>query len=508
MPTFAAVDIGSNSVRLKIASTSGGKLRTLHEDREVTRLGESVFRSGSFSPPAMEHTIAVLRRFYRAVQHFAVDRVRVVGTSATRDARNARVFCDLVKSATGWKLEVISGLEEGRLIHLGVMSGTRVSADVVLLADLGGGSCELTLSRGGHIDHMVSLPLGAVRLTQEFLQHDPPKRKELKRLRQFVAEEIERVRSRFRAGEIRATIATSGTAAALHGVWTYQHRRGSRTVPAAGLAAITAKLEKLSARERAALRGIGPRRAEIIIAGATVFTELLARLKLASLRYSPLGLRDGLLAQMAADYGRSPELRTRIATERSDAILALCQQYRVDLKHATQVRSIAEKLFASLAAVHRLAPEYREFIAAAAMLHEVGVFINRSGRYRHAYYVIANSDIFGYTPAERRVIAAIARYLGKGRPHPSHPAVRAVAGGERAGVPRAVALLRLAKALDQARRGAIEEVRVRRDGSTVKLLLRARRGAELELWALDKQRDFFREVFGHDLVIAEAPRTK
>ena len=506
MPTFAAVDIGSNSVRLKIASTRGNRLHTLHEDREVTRLGESVFRSGSFAPQAMEHTIRVLRRFYRAVQHFAVDRVRVVGTSATRDARNAKVFRDLVKSATGWTLEVISGLEEGRLIHLGVMSGTRVSADVVLLVDLGGGSCELTFSRRGHIEHMVSLPLGAVRLTQEFLQHDPPKRKELARLRQFIAEEIARTRDRFNAAEVRATIATSGTAAALHSLWASQSKHRSRTVPAAGVVTLTAKLERLDVAKRRALRGIGPRRAEIIVAGSSVFAELVTRLKLSSLRYSPLGLRDGMLAQMAADYGRSPGLRTRIATERADAILALCRQYRVDLKHSERVRSLAEKLFASLQSVHRLAPEYREYLSAAAMLHEVGAFVNRAGRYRHAYYVIANSDIFGYTPVERRVIATIARYLGKTRPQPSHSAVRSLPGGDRSSVTRAVVLLRVAKALDQGRHGSIEELAVRRSGSTVKMQLRARRSAELELWAVDKEHSFFREVFGYDLVASESNR--
>jgi exopolyphosphatase/guanosine-5'-triphosphate,3'-diphosphate pyrophosphatase len=504
MPTFAAVDIGSNSVRLKIASTSGNRLRTLHEDREVTRLGESVFRSGSFSPKAMEHTIAVLRRFYRSVQQFAVDRVRVVGTSATRDARNAKVFRDLVKSATGWTVEIISGLEEGRLIHLGVMSGTRVTVDVVLLVDIGGGSCELTFSRRGHIEHMVSLPLGAVRLTQEFLQHDPPKRKEVARLRQFIAEEIARTRSRFNAADIRATIATSGTAAALDSLWGIQSKHRSRTVPAAGVVELTNKLERMDVRERRALQGIGLRRAEIIIAGATVFAELVTRLKLASLRYSPLGLRDGMLAQMAADYGRSPQLRTRIETERSDALLALCRQYRVDLKHSEHVCALARKLFASLASVHRLAPQYREFLAAAGMLHEVGSFINRSGRYRHAYYVIANSDIFGYTPAERRLIAAIARYLGKTKPQLNDAAIRRVPSSDRASVARAVAILRLAKALDQGRRGTIEDVVVRRAGSSVKLQLRARRSAELERWALDKERSFFREVFGYELLVAES----
>ena len=168
MPTFAAIDIGSNSVRLKIARVNRGRLQTLHEDREVTRLGESVFASQTLDPQAMASTMQVLRRFHRAVQEHAVDRVRVVATSALRDAKNSRAFVDWVRTATGWKVEVISGLEEGRLIHLGILSSARIAHSRALLIDLGGGSCELTLSLDSHIDDMISLPIGAVRLTQTF----------------------------------------------------------------------------------------------------------------------------------------------------------------------------------------------------------------------------------------------------------------------------------------------------------------------------------------------------
>ncbi len=127
MPTFAAVDIGSNSVRLKIAKVVHGRLETLHEDREVTRLGESVFAEGVLDPQAMAHTLRVLRRFHRAALTHGADSVRVVATSALRDARNSRAFLDWVRTATGWKVGVISGLEEGRLIHLGVLSAARIA---------------------------------------------------------------------------------------------------------------------------------------------------------------------------------------------------------------------------------------------------------------------------------------------------------------------------------------------------------------------------------------------
>ncbi len=217
MPVLAAVDIGSNSVRLSIAELRKGRLIPLHQDREVTRLGEGVFHDGSLNPQAMARTLKALRRFHRTVQSFAVERTRVVATSAMRDSNNGRIFAEWLKSATGWKLEIISGPEEGRLIHLGVVANMRTRPAKLLLIDLGGGSCELILSEKGHMKEVISLPLGAVRLTQEFVQHDPPNKEELRRMQGFIAEESARLPRQIRRAGPTMTIATSGTAAALAG---------------------------------------------------------------------------------------------------------------------------------------------------------------------------------------------------------------------------------------------------------------------------------------------------
>src|ERR1700692_4643150 len=226
MPTFAAVDIGSNSVLLKIARLTRGHLRPVHEDREVTRLGEGVFRSGFLTPESMAETVKVLRRFHRATQQVVPDPVRVVATSALRDARNSQAFLEWVRSATGWTVEIISGLEEARLIHLGLVSSFRADSSPTLMMDLGGGSCELTVSARGQIRETVSLPLGAVRLTDEFLRHDPPRKGELKRLQGFITREVNRVAARIVAARVQNVIATSGTAAALAATASHLRKSG------------------------------------------------------------------------------------------------------------------------------------------------------------------------------------------------------------------------------------------------------------------------------------------
>ena len=506
MPTFAAVDIGSNSVRLKVAKVVNGRLRTLHEDREVTRLGESVFANGTLDPEAMALTIRVLKRFHRAVQEHAADRIRVVATAALRDSRNSRAFLDWVRSATGWKAEIITGLEEGRLIHLGILSNVRIARQRALLIDLGGGSCELTLSVSGHIEDMVSLPIGAVRLTQAFLHHDPPKKNELEQMRGLVQREIARIQKRIRSANIQTAIATSGTPAALSGLYLakvggYDESK-PHTVPHEGVSKILKELSKRSLAERQALPGIGPRRAEIIVAGAMVFAELMNMCSLRAFRYLPLGLRDGLLAQMLADYSQSPAMMERVESERRDALLGVVKRYQADLVFAQRIRDLTMQLYHRLKSVHRLPPEYAGWLEAAAMLHEVGAYINRSGRRRHTHYIIANSELFGSTPVQRRIVAAIARYVGNSLPAAGDAVLQFVPSGDQAQVPKAVALLRLARALDQARRGAVRElhVHIKQDGPIqLKLTPASHEGVELELWAVEQERSYFKSVFGRDL---------
>jgi exopolyphosphatase/guanosine-5'-triphosphate,3'-diphosphate pyrophosphatase len=505
MRIFAAVDIGSNSVRIKMARVIRHRLETIHEDRVVTRLGESAFRFGTLSPEAMEDTVKVLRRFYRDVQDFGVDQVRVVATSALRDAPNSAAFNAWVHSATGWKVETISGLEEGRLIHLGVLANTSLGASRVLLIDLGGGSCELTLSEKGHIREMVSLPLGAVRLTEEFLPHDPPRPVEIQRLRKGIAEELDRVSKQIAAAKVKNVLATSGTAAAIsdaaQAIEPFGPRLRAGQISRAAVVSFAGRLAKLDLKGRNKVPGIGPRRAEIIVAGAYVFAELMERCNLPGFRYSPLGLRDGLLAQMLADHDQATVPRRQIEAERGDAILAMCKQYGVDLKRAEEVRRLAGQLFSQLRRVHTLPPEYEGWLVAAAMLHEVGTFINRSGRHRHTYYLIANSEIFGFTLEQRHIIAAIARYLGKTRPNPVDTPLKILNKEDEELVPKAVVLLRLAKAMSHGTDGNVVNVAAEVYREHVMLKLTAKADADLEVWMLSKERAYFREVFGRELDI-------
>jgi exopolyphosphatase/guanosine-5'-triphosphate,3'-diphosphate pyrophosphatase len=570
MPTLAAIDIGSNSCRLKIAKVAAHHLKTLHEDREVTRLGASVFECGLISPQAMAATLQALKRFQRAVQLRGVDQIRVVATSAMRDARNGQVFHAMVKAETGWEMEVISGLEEARLIHLGVMgSGDGQSesqakpqsepeaAGRVLLVDLGGGSCEITLSERKRIKETVSLPLGAVRLTQEFLPKDPAPAEGLARMKQLIDRELRRAHGRIRPQNITQVIGTSGTAAALSeaiaalvdGEFVMTGKPGKPAgkskkkssgkpagkskkkssgksagkkvgkaiqalvvspavpaappggiVPAREVRRLADKLVPMTLAERVDVPGIGPRRAEIIVAGTQVFAQLLESFGLEGFRYSPLGLRDGILAQMLAEQDARATAHRVFEEQRWESVLATARRYGVDLRHAEPVRDHALQLYRALQPLHQLPAEYETWLAAAAMLRDTGKFINYQGHHRHTQYVVSSSEIYGYTPLQRTLVSAIARYLGKSRPQPGDRALRNIPAVEHQRVQKAVVLLRLAVALNQDRASDVLRVAVKVYPKRIYLEVQpGRTGAELELWSLRKEADYFLEVFGREL---------
>jgi exopolyphosphatase/guanosine-5'-triphosphate,3'-diphosphate pyrophosphatase len=523
MPTFAAIDIGSNSCRLAIASVQQHKLKVLLEDREVVRLGDSVFQTGEISPDAMANTIRALKRFQRSVQAQVVDQVRVVATSAMRDARNAAAFIAWVKSATGWTVEVISGLEEGRLIHLGVVTHEPGARGRCVLIDLGGGSCEVSLSENGRIREMVSLPLGSVRLQQEFLQSDPPTDDQLRQLHSYIDREMRKLERKLGKPNVPLVIATSGSAAALaeasqsmklggkaakKAVKRAANKSTRRTAPptlvtdTASVRALAGRLVKMKNSERLQVPGIGPKRSEIIIGGAVVYAELLERLGLKGFRYSPLGLRDGLLAQMLSDSDSRASVHKAVEEERWTGVLAVCRRYNIDLKRVEPVRADAVRLFDQLARVHRLDAQYREWLSAAAMMNEVGKFLNHQGHHRHTQYIIENSEIFGFSPAERTGISAIARYLGKSRPDPMDRPMRSIPVEQQGSVIRATVLLRLAVALNQNLSSEAVHTEVRVYPKRVLLELHpGRSGADLERWSLRKEAPYFREVFRRDLVV-------
>lgn len=506
MPRYAAVDVGSNSVRMMAAEVAaGGKTQILAEDRHVTRLGASVFKEGRIAPEAIQFVCGELARMAQVFRKLEVTAVRAVATSAVRDASNQEQFLQQASAALNAPIEVISGQEEARLIHLGVQARWPQQDRRTLIVDEGGGSAEVILSENGSLAVAFSKPLGAVRLTEVFLEHDPPLELELQRMEKYIDEKLSSAVNRIGLQPFARAIGTSATAAAL--VCSVNRIPRARREEADRLRATTPQIrdlfEALTARDRAGrskILGIGPRRAELIVAGAAVFLRVLQLFRYGSLHYSVAGVRDGIISDLAA-RGVGREL-SQLSRDQRRTVEQMARRYGVQPDHVRKVAALGQTLFEALRPLHKLAPAYGKLLEASAYLHDIGHFVSDVGHHKHSAYLVANSDMPGFTDAERRFISALCRYHRKALPIVRHSTYTALQAEERKALVLLTPLLRLADSLDRGHSQQVAGLHIELKNGGVVLGVESKAPVDLELWAATRIGDAFREVYQRSLVLA------
>ncbi|HVO98581.1 MAG TPA: Ppx/GppA phosphatase family protein [Bryobacteraceae bacterium] len=504
MLRYAAVDIGSNSTRMIAAEAPPGEPpRELVSERVVTRLGESVFRDGRISAQAMEEVIRVLARMADTYKRLDVAGVRAVATSAVRDASNQLEFLARASSALGTPVEIVSGREEARLIHRGVASRWPQAGRRILIIDIGGGSAEIVAGEDDRLVDAVSKPLGAVRLQQMFLRTDPPSPRELHQMAEFVDQKLGAAVEKMGTKWDRV-IATSATASAV--VCAVNRVARSRRDQADRLRASTAQIRKLYRKlaesdiaERRKIAGIGPRRAEIIVAGAGTLLRILERFHAPAVYYCAAGVRDGILADMAA-RGVGGEL-ARMGREQRKEVERVATRFGVVLPHARKVASFAQTLFTRLEPMHELPLAFGRLLEAASYFCDTGHHINDSGHHKHAYYIVSNVDFSGFTNRERVFIATLCRYHRKAMPSPTHPEYQILAPEDKRALLLLIPVLRLADNLDRSRDLDVEISSCEITGSEVTVKLTSPREPDLAEWAAARVDDVFRQVYGRSLSV-------
>ncbi len=510
MPRYAAIDIGSNSVRMLAAEVeTGGPAwrppRVLAEDRQVTRLGTSVFQTGSIGKDALDLLCAVLERQVSMFKPLDVLALRAVATAAVRDASNREEFLERASKVIGRQVEIISGQEEARLIHLGVESAWPHPKDRILIIDIGGGSAEIIAADRGALVAAFSRPLGAVRLHSVFLKHDPPEPAELRRLNEFVEAKLAMPFQRIERAGFARVIGTSATAAAAvsaaNRIPRARREAADRRRASAGqIRRLEKSLAGMPLEQRRAVPGLGPRRAEIILPGLAVLRHVLDHYAASYLSYSIAGVRDGIIRDLA-DRGAGRE-RARMGAEQRSQVEQFARRFAVDLKHARKVAEFSRQLFHALESWHRLKPEQARLLEAAAYLRDVGHLISDTGHHKHSHYIVANADLAGFTGPEKICVALLCRYHRKSIPSPRHPEFLALAEEDRRAVLLLFPLLRIADAIDRSRDQRVASIRCELRSGGALLTLEASGDASLEVWAVEKCAEDFRTAYQRSLAVA------
>jgi exopolyphosphatase / guanosine-5'-triphosphate,3'-diphosphate pyrophosphatase len=507
---LAALDIGTNSFHLVVARVLDNGFEIVTREKETVRLGHGGGDMKKLSSDAIDRGIAALRRMQRiAAVHDAP--VRAVATSAVREAHNSDVFLARAHSEANVDIEVISGLEEARLIHLGVLQAVPAFEQRLILVDIGGGSTEVLVGEHGETLAARSFKLGAVRLTDRFFPGGATTAGSVRDCRSYIRSILATFERDVEALGFDIAIASSGTAesicriihAARDDGELHTFNRFEFTV--AELQSITESLAKRkTSDDRKSTAGLDPVRSDIIVAGALVMEGVADIFGIKSFVFSEAALREGVLLDTIARLQGGALHHLRDVSRRS--IRALAERCDDDVAHSTHVASMALQLFDATESLHGLAADAREYLEAGALLANVGLVISHSKHHLHSYYVIRNSELTGLTDTEIEIIAQIARYHRKSAPKVGHAEFGRLSPADQRLVTTLAAILRVAIGLDRSHDGRVRSVmaHVRRDRLVIEALGKRGKEISLELYTANERSNLLEEVLGQRVEIVAA----
>jgi exopolyphosphatase/guanosine-5'-triphosphate,3'-diphosphate pyrophosphatase len=500
----AAIDIGSNSIHMVVARIDAhGHFTLLDRAKEMVRLGKGTLAARALSREAMQAGIQTLATFKRLADTQQIDRVVAVATSAVREAKNGGDFIAQIGRELGIHVDLITGREEARLIHLAVSNALDLREGWTVLVDIGGGSVELVLAERGIVKVQESLKLGVLRLAERFFTHEPPARDEVEALEEYLDRQLASFYKRARGIELTRLVGTSGTLLNIAAIALQMdgapapERLHAVTLRAKDIQRVRKLIVRSDREERQRLPGLDRRRVDTVVPGVILIDHVMRRLEVPELVTCEWALREGVLLDFVRRHGREIEEIETITDPRRRSVLHLGRRLNFEEGHSQQVARIALALFDQTAERHRLGEREREWLEYAALLHDVGNHIAHSRHHRHSYYLIVHGELLGFDPKEIGLIAALARYHRKAGPKDDDEELTALPSGMRAAVPPLAALLRVADALDRSHFSVVREVTVGGRGKDVTIGVRAGgHDAELELWAARRKADIFEQVFG------------
>lgn len=459
-------------------------------------------RNGRVRGDAIDRARMAAQAYARFCRTVGIDHIEVVATSAIREAANQDEILAAIGGPEGLPVRVISTEQEARYAFLGAINSTTLANGAVL--DIGGGSMQLSrVSERAQTD-FVSLPLGAVRATEDFLRSDPPRKRELTALRKAVRSELKGLKwlpeSTTHLVGVGGSIRTLGAMDQRRREYPMREIQGYRLTRDA-LGELIAQMRSVTAKKRAGIPGLKRDRADILLGGAVVIDEVMDCVGARRLEVSSAGLREGVYYDGLTTLGASPIL----ASVRRATVLGLTEGLGADVVHAEQVWRLAEILYRRLCALDLQEddPGERELLWAAAMLHDVGVLIDYHDHHKHSEYLVLNAGLPGFNHRELAIIAALVRGHRK-RPADLRRFARVTRPADRTSLDRLAVCLRLAEQLERGRSHSIVDIRAGRSNGALHLEIVSDGDAGLGTWAASQEEDCVARAFDLGLRISRS----
>ena len=503
---LAAIDIGSNSLKLVIVEAAASDSFTvLLQARERVRLGHETLRNKVLSPEAINLSAEAIAKFRSIAESRRVDSIIAVATASVREAQNAAEFVREIENRTGVHIDVLSSIEEARLIGVAAAQFFGADKSSLINIDIGGGSTELSWMKNGEPHKLFSMKLGAVGLTERFIFSNPPKNKEIKNLQTEIAFALEHPLRKLKGATWQIASGTSGTIlnlAALLNFETAENSSPKAEIKLKRLSALNKMLAEIPLEKRVNLPIISPQRAEVIVAGGQILEGVMRALRIETLQPCSYALREGVII----DHLRLVEAESLppvpdVEDIRLRDVFAIGRRYGYEESHALQVASLAEMIFDALAPIYNLKRHGRTLLSAAALLHDVGYHISHEAHHKHSFYLIKNSEFTGFSETEKNVIALIARYHRGSLPKEKHLEFMELSDKDRLTVAQLGAILRLAEALDRGHENHVTGAKFNLEKRNLFLKLESREDCTIERKAIELKKDLFEMAFDCALIV-------
>jgi len=502
LPRLAAIDVGSNAMRLAIASADDdGKMRVIETSREPVRLGADVFSDGEISDARLVEAMEAFLKFRKIINKYRVKEVRAVGTSALREARNRDYCIRQVAKTTEIAIDVISAEEEARLAFLAVSRAVKLQGKTALLVDVGGGSVEASLANETEILSTDSFGIGTVRLLQMLNERKQEDRVFRQLAREYINVSGTRLRKSIGERTVDLCVATGGNVESIGDLRVQLcDADDDRSVTLDELDTVLKQLQSRSYEERIKDFGLRPDRADVIIPAIIILQILAKEARIQEIEIPRVGVREGLLVDMARGLGRDspPPDRTQLIT----SARLLGRKYDYEADHAQTVSRFALELFDATRRLHKLGPDERILLEVAALLHDIGYYVGTTDHHKNTWYLINASPLVGVDKTDKTMIALVTRYHTRALPKPSHKEFMDLSPKQRRIVVMLAAILRLGEALDREHGNKVHGFKLTIRGKKVHLLLKGEGDLLLERWALNHGAPLFEKTFKKKLVIA------
>jgi len=503
-PRLAAIDVGSNTIRLTVAEVEkDGTYRILDEEREMVRLGHDMDRTGRLGEEAVERALAAIGKMKAIADGFEVAEIRAIATSAVREAANGRAFTREVLRQHKVRIDVISGEEEAELAFRSAKRHFDLDGRSTAVVDIGGGSVEVILAAGTVIDQIHSLPLGAVRVTERLVRSDPLRDKHWKVMRREIDRRLREGIGRLpHRAEIMVGSGGSFTALAHMAKWQREGRHGSvqgYMLTPAELIHLLDRLREAPLEGRRQIPGLSADRADIIVAGAAVIARLVKRLGTQQILVNERGIRDGLLLGMISELSGPSAVAPPQTADRMEWVRLFARKCRSNERHCEHVANLSLQIFDGIKGRYRLPPIGRDVLQAAALLHDIGYLISHSKHHKHTYHLIIHGDLPAFSPHEVELIANVARYHRRAFPKRSHANLAGVSADDRRLIGQLSGILRVADGLDRTHSQAVSAIRTRALRNRLRLDIEAAGAPEVERADAERKSDLFRKAFDTEL---------